>query len=132
MTAGKDNRGVTQYIGNDRILYTRPITVDMFGNCFYHPYDCAGDDNVYFFVNDDLSENEKLFISVSINAQTSKKYAYIDQFRQGDADALGVHLPVDSHEQPDWVFMDCFMENTMKRSKAILQGEKICLLGWLE
>lgn len=114
VTAGKENRGVTKYIGNKRDSYVFPITVDMFGNCFYHPYECAGDDNVYFFVNDKLSENIKLFISVSINAETSRKFSYIDQFRQSDADNLGVYLPVDKQGNPDWTYIDKYMVDVMR------------------
>ena len=120
ITAGFENRGIGQYIGNNRPVYDKSITVDMFGNAFFQPMPCAGDDNVYFFVNDDISDYEKLFISSCIHSVTSKKYAYVQQFRQPDADELTVELPVDFNGYPDWAYMDSFMQNVMNESKACL------------
>lgn len=124
VTAGFDNRGIAQYIGNDRRTYHRAITVDMFGNCFFQPNDCAGDDNVYFFVNDNDSITDacKLFISACIHAKTSKEYAYIEQFRQPNADKLSVMLPVNASGKPDWVYMDEYMSAVMRESWTCLEN----------
>ena len=120
ITAGKVNRGVAQYIETTRNTYHKAITVDMFGNCFFQNEDCAGDDNVYFFVNNNISDNQKLFISASINAVTSIRFAYKEQFRQPHADALTVHLPATQSGEPDWAYIDSFMQNVMNESKACL------------
>lgn len=140
ITAGFDNQGVAQYIGNDRSTYMDPITVDMFGNCFFHKGKCAGDDNVYFFVNDDISELRKMFIASCIHAKTSKLFAYVEQFRQTQADALDVALPVDTSGEPDWAYMDEYMSTVMRESEASLEslrqadGEKhaLSVSGWRE
>ena len=121
ITAGKENRGLTMHIGNKRDSYVCPITVDMFGNCFYHPYECSGDDNVYFFVNNELSANTKIFISVVIGATISEKFAYSDQFRQSDADSLVVCLPVNTQGEPDWDYMDAYMQQVMEQSETTLK-----------
>lgn len=128
VTAGFDNRGIAQYIGNERRTYHRAITVDMFGNCFFQPNDCAGDDNIYFFVNDSITDASKLFISTCIHAKTSKEYAYVEQFRQTDADALSVTLPVTEFGEPDWAYMDEYMSAVMKESEASL--ESLRLADW--
>ena len=122
VTAGFDNRGIAQHIGNERPTYHKAITIDMFGNCFFQPDDCAGDDNVYFFVNDDVDDCSKLFIASCINADTSNRFAYVEQFRQPDADALSVMLPVDASGEPDWAYMDEFMSAVMKESEASLES----------
>ena len=106
LTAGFENCGVAQFIGNDRDVYHKPITVDMFGNCFFHSVDCAGDDNVYFFVNDVISDLCKLFLATCIMSSTSASFEYSHQFRQNDADVLSVVLPVTVDGQPDWVWME--------------------------
>lgn len=118
ITAGFENRGIGQYIGNNRPVYDKSITVDMFGNSFFQPMSCAGDDNVYFFVNDDINDYEKLFISSCIHSVTSKKYAYVQQFRQPDADALTVELPVDFNGNPDWAYMDSYMGAVMQDAES--------------
>ena len=122
ITAGFDNQGVAQYIGNDRSTYMDPITVDMFGNCFFHKGKCAGDDNVYFFVSDGISELRKMFIASCIHAKTSKLFAYAEQFRQTQADALDVALPVDTSGEPDWAYMDEYMSGVMEEAKASLEN----------
>lgn len=140
VTAGFDNRGIAQNIGNDRPTYHKAISIDMFGNCFFQPNDCAGDDNVYFFVNDDVSDYCKLFIAACINTDTSKRFAYVEQFRQPNADALSVTLPVDASGEPDWAYMEEYMSVVMKESEVSLEslkqadGEKhaVDIVGWKE
>lgn len=114
VTAGFENRGITQFIGNDRPVYRKAITVDMFGNCFFQVDDCAGDDNVYFFVNDDMPDIIKLFVSVSIGIVTAGQFDYTRQFRQGDADSLMTMLPATPDGDPDWAYMERYMKSVME------------------
>lgn len=142
LTAGFENCGVAQFIGNDRIVYHKPITIDMFGNCFFHSADCAGDDNVYFFVNDAISDLCKLFLATCIMSLTSAAFEYSHQFRQNDADMLSVILPVDSTGQPDWAYMDAYMSEVLKKeevfaehlasltAEAVADGHKLDTSGW--
>lgn len=142
LTAGFENCGVAQFIGNDRTVYHKPITVDMFGNCFFHSADCAGDDNVYFFVNDAISDLCKLFLATCIMLSTSMAFEYSHQFRQNDADMLSVILPVDATGQPDWVYMDAYMSEVLKKeevfaehlasltAEAVADGHKLDTSGW--
>lgn len=127
ITAGKINRGVAQYIDTDRTVYHKAITVDMFGNCFFQNEDCTGDDNVYFFINDQLTDEHKLYISCSINVETSRIYAYKEQFRQPNADALSVKLPVDATGRPDWQYMSYEIKRLLGeagQSLKVLEGVK--------
>ena len=118
VTAGFENRGITQFIGNNRSVYHKAITVDMFGNCFFQAEDCAGDDNVYFFVNDDMSDVIKLFISASIEAAIAAQFDYAQQFRQSNADSLTVMLPSTPDGTPDWEYMDAYMRQIMEREET--------------
>lgn len=122
ITAGKENQGVTGEIGNDRPTYHNPITVDMFGNVFYHRGDFAGDDNIYFYVNDDINELCKQFIVVSAQRKIRSSFEYKDQFRQDNADTLSVKLPAKGDE-PDWHYMEMYM-----RGVEAIAKEKISLL----
>ena len=126
LTAGKENQGVASYISNAPAVYADAITVDMFGNSFFHKGNYAGDDNIYFFVNDKISDNAKLFIAAILNANNSKIYAYKEQFRQPQADALSVPLPATSDGQPDWGYMESYMKAVMEESeKAISNLKKV-------
>lgn len=115
VTAGKENQGIVGSIGNSVTTYNNAITVDMFGNVFYHRGAIAGDDNIYFFVNDKISEKAKLYIVSTIKATLGDTFAYVDQFRQDNADALKVKLPIDANGDPDWVYMEDYMKALEKR-----------------
>ena len=123
ITAGKENQGVVGKIGNERTTYLNPITIDMFGNVFYHKGEYAGDDNVYFFVNNKINEYSKLFIVASIQRQLSSLFEYKDQFRQDNADSLKILLPATPAGEPDWKYMEMYM-----RGVEAIAKEKIAML----
>lgn len=128
LTAGFENCGVVGTIGNENIdVWEKPITVDMFGNVFYHDETCAGDDNIYAFLNSKLSRTAKLFVASSIASVTQSKYSYQQQFRQGDANKLSVYLPCTPDGAPDWAYMESYMANLETKaaeSLTLLQAAK--------
>lgn len=109
LTAGQENQGVACYIGNKWEKYINPITVDMFGNCFFHNGIYSGDDNIYFFTSDKISNKSKLFIVNCILRQTMGKYSYGKQFRQPNADNLKALLPM-KDGKIDFKFMESFID----------------------
>lgn len=121
LTAGFENQGVAGYISNVVETYHNPITVDMFGNCFYHAGDYAGDDNVYFFVNDMISEFLKLFVTSVIAKKLTGLYSYNRQFRQGDVDVLCIRLPVTPGGEPNWSYMEQYMRMIMDRQEHVVR-----------
>lgn len=128
LTAGFENCGVVGTIGNKNIdVWEKPITVDMFGNVFYHDEACAGDDNIYAFLNSELSRTAKLFVASSVASVTQNKYSYQQQFRQGDANKLSVYLPCTPNGDPDWAYMESYMANLetkVAESMTMLQAAK--------
>jgi len=131
LTASAENQGVSAFICNESMeRYTDCITIDMFGHAFYHPYECTGDDNIYFFVNDNISSNAKKFIATCMN-NNSAKFSYGKQFRQRNADKEIVMLPVDKDGKIDYEFMDAYIqeqEDALKqRYTQFLKKEKIKL-----
>lgn len=140
LTAGKENLGIIGTIGNNITIWNCPITIDMFGNCFYHNYACSGDDNIYAFVNNNLSVYVKQYIASCINATTSNKYSYKEQFRQTDADKLEVWLP-SINKNPDWAYMEQYVkaieekvEKTLNELEIAkdLENKKIDVTTWGE
>lgn len=121
ITAGKENQGVVGTIGNDRKTYENPITIDMFGNVFYHEGYYAGDDNVYFFVNPTINKACKLFIVSSLQSSIHALFAYVDQFRQDNADSLTVFLPADLDGTPDWQYMENYIQQIEQNQRNNLQ-----------
>lgn len=128
LTAGFENCGVAGTIGNENIdVWEKPITVDMFGNVFYHDEACAGDDNIYAFLNSKLSKAAKLFVASAVASVTQSKYSYQQQFRQGDANKLSVYLPCTHDGDPDWAYMESYMANLetkVAESLTLLQAAK--------
>lgn len=120
LTAGKENQGVASYIDNAPSTYKDAITVDMFGNSFFHKGIYAGDDNIYFFVNDELSDYSKIFISSVLNTVNTKIYAFKEQFRQPQANALTVTLPSTPEGQPDWNYIENYMKEIMNKSEKLI------------
>lgn len=122
LTAGKENQGVATYIGNPLCKYKDPISVDMFGNSFFHKGIYSGDDNIYFFINDELDDLIKLFIATVINTKTSKLYDFKTQFREPDAKNLKIKLPSKNHNQPDFEYMRSYMKNIMIESEKNIEN----------
>lgn len=109
LTAGEASNGIASFIDNQEMkLFKDFISIDMFGNSFYHYYEATGDDNIYFLINNKLSYNIKLFIVSCINMQ-KVKYSYAKQFRQNNLNRAKIMLPVNSKGQPNWEFMENFM-----------------------
>ena len=122
LTAGKENQGVATYIGNPLCQYEDSITVDMFGNCFFHKGVYSGDDNIYFFINSDLNDYIKIFIASIINKQNSILYDFKSQFRQPQADTLTIVLPSKTNNTPDWEYMESYMKNIMQESEENIEN----------
>lgn len=117
LTAGESNNGVAEFISNANMpQYSKFVSIDMFGNSFFHPYRATGDDNIYFFENLHLTAETKEFTCVSIEKQ-SCKFSYGKQFRQRNADSLKTMLPVTDSGEPDYAYM---AEYTYQKRETML------------
>ena len=113
VTAGSENQGVADYIITEK-KYSNAITIDMFGNCFYHDGTLFGDDNIYFLISNNISKHSKLFITTIINSTLKEKYSFSHQFRQKDLDTLTINLPSTPDNFPDWQYMENYMKEITK------------------
>ncbi len=118
LTASESNQGVSDYISKNKNMtkHIDFISIDMFGHAFYHDYNCYGDDNIYFFKNNSISKQAKLFIVACIN-KNSSKYSYGNQFRQDNADKDKIILPVNSKGEPDYKFMEEYIKEREAKLK---------------
>lgn len=140
LTAGRENQGVAAYIGNPLCQYEDPITVDMFGNCFFHKGVHSGDDNIYFFTNPDINDSIKIFIASIVDKQNSILYNFKSQFRQPQADSLVVMLPPKTDTEPNWEYMESYMKNIMYKAEKDIKNlnniehkqKKINISKWYE
>lgn len=132
LTATAEGQGVSSFISNEEMeRHQDCITIDMFGHAFYHPYECTGDDNIYFFVNTGIPSKAKKFIAVCID-NNSSKFSYGKQFRQRNADKEIVMLPIDKLGKPDYSFMEQYIsqkENTLRKRYIKYLENQLYLLG---
>ena len=117
-TAGELNEGISGSIGNPEAkTYNNALTIDMFGNCFYHGYDFKCDDNILVITNPHINEYSGVFISKIISVDKYRNN-YGRQYRQKDYLKQRIKLPVDSEVNPDWRFMEDYI-------KALPYGDRL-------
>ncbi|MCX6061446.1 MAG: hypothetical protein NT103_04270 [Campylobacterales bacterium] len=134
LTAGEYRQGVADFISNHTMeIFEDFISIDMFGNSFYHEYKCYGDDNIYFFINNNISKYAKLFIVNSINLQKNK-YSYGKQFRQRNAESSKVLLPANSTnlDEPDYKFMEEYVKAIVEKKTTAYKQYATTILNGLE
>ena len=121
VTARSENQGVADYIVTEK-KYSNAITINVFGNCFYHDGTLFGDNNIYFLISNNISKYSKLFITTIINSTLKEKYSFSHQFRQKDLDTLTINLPSTQDNFPDWQYMEDYMKNVMEQAKKKLSN----------
>lgn len=116
VTAGEQNNGISDFISNkETITYNNAITIDMFGNAFYHSYDFKCDDNILVITNNYLNSLNGNFIATII-MQDKYKCNYGRQYRKEDYKEHKIKLPIDNKGNPDWQFMEDYMKSLNHRT----------------
>jgi len=122
VTAGYENTGVAEFIGNNNqeIFPKDTITIDMFANTFYRNYQYSADDNILvLFDKEKIPPKAKLFIVNLINKVLSRKFSYGKQYRMGSFNQTKIQLPT-KNNKIDFKFMENFI--------AELEAERIAKL----
>lgn len=117
ITASAYNNGITSFIDYDTFhqkkkIFRNKITVDMFGNTFYHGYKYFSDDNIHTLVlkeEQEISIYSNLFL-VSLLKKISNKYGFGRQVRLHRLENEIIKLPTTKSGDPDW----CMMEDYIK------------------
>lgn len=120
VTASSYNNGITSFIDyenfkNKKKLFNNKITVDMFGNVFYHNYDYYSDDNIHTLLLKDKYKNElsdftQIFL-VAILKEISFKYGFGRQVRLHRLENEIIKLPISKTNVPNWDFMEKFIKS---------------------
>ncbi len=112
ITAGYENTGVAEFIGNQEqeIFPENTITIDMFGNTFFRDYIYSADDNILvLFEKEEISVSVKKFVTSLINKRLGDKFNYGKQYRMGSFDETKISLPTKNGEI-DFDFMENFID----------------------
>ena len=115
ITASSYNNGITSFIDYENFkdkkkLFSNKITVDMFGNVFYHNYEYYSDDNIHTLLLKDkyeveLSDYTQIFL-VAILKEMSFKYGFGRQVRLHRLENEVFKLPISKKNTPNWNFME--------------------------
>lgn len=115
ITPSNTNNGVFKLISkkSKSTLYRKgSITVDMFGNAYYHDYDffvtAHGHVNV-LIPNNALSRFSALFICSSIKTMFLQKYGFSDMCTQAVLRKAVIKLPANMKGEPDYEYMERYM-----------------------
>ena len=120
ITASSYNNGITCFIDksifkDEKSLFKNKITIDMFGNVFYHKYQYFSDDNIHTLIFDNelnVSLNEYVCIFViAILKKIATKYGFGRQVRLHRLNNEVITLPTDKNNQPNWQFMEDYIKS---------------------
>ncbi len=120
------NNGLTTLIANNEKLHpANTITVcynGSVGETFYQdePFWASDDVNV-LYPKFTMSKNIGLFLAPLIRS-VGQRYAFVDKWRMNVMEKDSIKLPVDSHGEPDWKYMDAYMEEVMRISSNNLEN----------
>lgn len=121
ISSGLNKNGITKFVdsgdGKSEIIANNTITVDMFGQSFYHYYN-------YYAVSHGrvniLHPNFKankfilLFCVDSINKSTCNIFSYNRMCSSTRLSKLRILLPIDNFRNPNWQFMEDYIKQEQK------------------
>lgn len=118
--SGVTNTGVAGYIGNINVrkFPAQSLTIDIFGNTFYRNYEFGASDDVGVYWNKEKSpyQNKEhlLYMATVIQKSLQGRFDYGKKLRASQTYDFTVYLPTDSHNEPDYAFMERFIYAVQK------------------
>lgn len=118
ITATANNNGIGYFVGNrNETLERGSLSVNRNGSvgyCFYHPYNALYGNDTRKLKPVKSKRYVSLFISMCITNQRAK-YGYGYKMGTGRLKRQKILLPVDSNEQPNWKYMETYMQDLEQR-----------------
>ncbi|CRH65381.1 Restriction enzyme BgcI subunit beta [Chlamydia trachomatis] len=122
-------------------VYENFISISFLGTVFYHSGRASLDMKVHCLkpINYRLNKNTACFL-ITILRQAVGSIEYSDQISSTVVPNLEIRLPGTPSGEPDWAYMDSFMEEVMKESEACLKNLRLAdekktavdVSGWKE
>ena len=114
VTATANNNGIGYFVGNqNETLEKGSLSVNRNGSvgyCFYHPYEALYGNDTRKLKPVKNNKYISLFISMCITNQRAK-YGYGYKMGTGRLKRQKILLPVDANKQPNWEYMEKYMQN---------------------
>lgn len=117
ISAGDSNNGIVGYFNSSTTIFKEnSLTVDMFGYVYYQPKPFQtvshGRVNILQIKNgEELSENIMLYLASAISKVTlQSEFGFSKMASSHRVKSLTIQLPVLANNQPDYEYMDYFVE----------------------
>ena len=150
VSAGNEDNGIVAMIdaagdGVSEMFPAGCISVSMFGRAFYQT-------EAFYAVSHgrinvlkpmcQFSYEQGLFITSCLNRAFAHKFDYATMCTQKKLMSEMIHLPATPDGQPDWVYMDAYMSEVLKKeevfaehlasltAEAVADGHKLDTSGW--
>ena len=121
ISSGLNKNGITKFVdsgdGKSEIIANNTITVDMFGQSFYHYYNYyAVSHGRVNILHPNFKENKfiLLFCVDSINKSTCNIFSYNRMCSSTRLSKLRILLPIDNFRNPNWQFMEDYIKQEQK------------------
>lgn len=131
ITPSNSNNGLLQRISADSKstrYKANSLTVDMFGNAYYHAEDffvtAHGHVNV-LLPKVTINEYTGKFIATAIRTMFLDKYGFSEMCTLKVLKAESIRLPVTRKGDPDWHYMEDYMKGIIKQAEESLSALKI-------
>lgn len=123
ISAGSVNNGIVKFInkgdGKSEKFEKNCITIDMFGKCYYQPFDFYAVSHGRINILTPLIKIDKwalLFICTVLEQDTLLKYSYNRMLTQGKLENIEIKIPAIG-DNPNWQFMNDYMEKLFDKAK---------------
>ena len=132
ITVSNFNNGIVGYYSDfedsDYRIYENFISVSFLGTVFYQPGKASLDMKVHCLKPLNVALNYKIacFLVTMIKSSIDN-FVYQDQLSATVLPNVKIKLPSKSDKSPDWDYMDSFMAEVMKESKACLENLMLAL-----
>ena len=115
VTAGEKDEGVSDFIGNDVIIFSEnTTTIDMFGSAKYRNHKYGADDHITVVHTENLSKFASIFVTSAIHKSSyNGQFNYGNNFYAKDADNLSISLPT-KKDKPDYEIMETIISSIHK------------------
>ena len=115
VTAGEANEGISDFIGNDVIVFSEnTTTIDMFGSAKYRNYKYGGDDHIAVVHTENLPKYAAIYVTTAIHKVSyAGQFSYSRNFYAKDADNLNISLP-SVQGKPMYDYMEVFIRAVQK------------------
>lgn len=129
VSAGNEDNGIVSFIdaagdGVSEMFPAGCITVSMFGKAFYQP-ECFyavshGRINV-LRSKIEFSSIAGAFLATCLSHMLGSKYDYATMCTQKKLVSEEIYLPVTADGQPDWAWMEQYMQQQMDKAEALVE-----------